>query len=119
MSEYVSLCTLAINGQEITDFKTFTDNEREIRKPVPLMNKTGRCRVTARPGCKLDYVVPMDGEEFDFDSVENGTLTVQYENGRRTTYSGVSTAKVGEAKLDGEKEVVRTIEFIAEKRVEE
>jgi hypothetical protein len=117
--EYVNRCTLTVNGQAIEDFKSFTDNERELRKAVNLMNRTGRCRVTERPGCKLDYVVPLDGEEFNFDDVEDGTLTVEYENGTRTTFSGVSTAKIGEAKIDGENEVVRTIEFIAEKRVKE
>ena len=117
--EYVNRCTLAVNGQSIDDFKSFTDNERELRKSVNLMNKTGHCRVTERPGCKLDYVVPMDADEFNFEEVEGGTLTVEYENGTRITFSGVSTAKIGEAKIDGENEVVRTIEFIAEGRAKE
>lgn len=117
--EYVNRCTLTVNGQAIEDFKSFTDNERELRKAVNLMNKTGRCRVTERPSCKVDYVVPLSGPEFDFDEVEGGTLTVEYENGTRLTFSGVSTSKVGEMKIDGENEAVRTIEFIAEKRVKE
>lgn len=116
MGEYINKCVLAIDGQEIDDFKSFTDNERELAKPVNLMNKTGRCKVTQRPGCKLDYVVPLDAPEFDFEGVEDGTLVVDYENGKRVIFTGVQTMKIGEDKVDGENEVVRTIEFSAEKR---
>lgn len=114
--EYINRCILAVNGRNIDDFKSFTDNERELAKPVNLMNKTGHCAVTQRPGCKVDYVVPLDGEEFDFESVKDGTVTADYENGKRVIFTGVRTLKIGEDKIDGENELVRTIEFGAEKR---
>jgi hypothetical protein len=117
--EYINRCTLSINGQEITDFKKFTDNERELARQVNLMNKTGHCGVTQRPGCKLDYVVPLDSEPFDFDAVKDGTLSVEYENGKRITFSGVRTLKVGESTIDGDNELVQTIEFGAQKRAAE
>jgi hypothetical protein len=117
--EYVNRCTLDVNGQEITDFKSVTEDERELARKVALMNKTGHCTVTQRPGCKVDYVVPLDAPEFDFDSVKDGTLSIEYENGKRITYTGVRTLKVGESKVDGESELVRTIEFGAAKRIEE
>ncbi|MDA8137982.1 MAG: hypothetical protein M0036_04940 [Desulfobacteraceae bacterium] len=116
MSEYVNRCILAINGQNIEDFKTFTENERELARQVKLMNKSGSCGVTQRPGCKVDYVVPMEAPEFDFDSVKDGTLTVEYENGKRKIFTGVRTLKIGEEKIDGDNDVVRAIEFMAEKR---
>lgn len=117
--EYINRCILAINGQNIEDFKSFTDNERELARPVNLMNKTGHCTVTQRPGCKVDYVVPLDADEFDFESVKDGVLVVEYENGKRKIFTGVRTLKIGEEKIDGDNEVVRTIEFGAEKRREE
>jgi hypothetical protein len=117
--EYVNRCTLAIDGQNIEDFKTFTENERELARQVNLMNKTGHCGVTQRPGCKLDYVVPLDAPEFDFDAVRDGVLTVEYENGKRKIFTGVRTLKIGEEKIDGDNEVVRTIEFGAQQRREE
>jgi hypothetical protein len=117
--EYVSRCTLTANGQSIEDFKTVTENEIEKHKPVRLMNKTGACKVTPRYGTKVDYVVPEDAPEFDWESMSNGTLTIEYENGRRTTYTGVYVAKVGEQKVDGENETVRSIELICVGRVKE
>ncbi|MDA8137926.1 MAG: hypothetical protein M0036_04660 [Desulfobacteraceae bacterium] len=116
MSEYVNRCVLAINGQNIEDFKTFTEIERELSRRVNLMNKTGHCSVTQRPGCMLDYVVPLDGVEFDFEGVKDATLTVEYENGLRKIFTGVRTLKIGEEKIDGDNELVKTIEFSAEKR---
>lgn len=114
--EYVNRCTLVIDGQNIEDFKTFTENERELARQVKLMHKTGHCSVTQRFGCQVDYVVPLDGEEFDFDTVKDGTLVVEYENGKRKIFTGVRTLKIGEEKVDGDNEVVRTIEFGAEQR---
>ncbi|MCF6246921.1 MAG: hypothetical protein L3J69_06115 [Desulfobacula sp.] len=118
MSDYVSSVTLDVNGTEIDDFKSFTDNERELHKPVNLMNTTGFMKATQRPGCKVDYVVPVDGE-FDWEDVKDGRLSVEYENGKRVTFTGVHTLKIGEAKVDGDNEVVRTIELGAKKRVKE
>ena len=117
--EYINRCTLTVNGQEIEDFKSVTENERELSRQVNLMNTTGHCSVTQRPGCKVDYVVPQAAAEFDFDSVKDGTLTIEYENGKRITYQGVRTLKIGEAKIDGDNELVKTIEFGAKKRLVE
>ena len=114
--EYINRCTLAINGQNIEDFKSFTDNARELARQVNLMNKTGHCSVTQRPGCKVDYVVPEDGEEFDFEAVVDGTLTVEFENGKRIIFTGVRTLTIGENTVDGDNELIRAIEFGAEKR---
>lgn len=119
MPEYISRCLLSANGQEIDDFKKFTEGEVELHKPVKLMNKTGACKVTPRYGVKVDYVVPSDGPEYDWEAMSNGTLAVEFENGQRTTYTGVYTAKVGEQVVDGENETVRTIELICVGRVKE
>lgn len=116
---YVNRCTLTVNGQAIEDFKSVTENERELARQVKLMNKTGHCGVTARPGVKVDYVVPEDAPAFDFAQVNAGTLTIEYENGKRITYTGVRTLKIGESKIDGDNELVQTIELGAEKRLEE
>lgn len=116
MSEYVNTVTLDVNGQEIEDFKSFTDNERELHKQVNLMNKTGFMKITQRPGCKVDYVVPAE-KEFDWESVKDGRLSVEYEDGKRVTFIGVYTLKIGEAKVDGDNEVVRSIELGAKERM--
>jgi len=118
MNDYVSRVTLDVNGTQIDDFKAFTDNERELHKAVNLMNTTGFMGTTQRPGCKVDYVVPVDGE-FDWEGVKDGRLSVEFENGKRITFTGVNTLKIGEAKVDGDNEVVRSIELGAKKRVKE
>jgi hypothetical protein len=119
MSEYVRKVLLEINGQEITDFKTVEEGERTLRVPVKLMNSTGFATVTQRPTVKVDYVIPKSTPEFDFDDVEEGTLTIDYENGTRITYSGLSCEKVGQVKYDEDNDAVKTVEFLAETRVEE
>jgi hypothetical protein len=118
MGDYLNKVTLEVDGQEVTDFKTFTEKELELAKQVNLMNKTGFMPVTPRYGVNVDYVVPAEGE-FDWESVKDGRLTAEYPNGQRITFTGVRTLKIGEAKVDGENEVVRTIELGAVKRVRE
>jgi hypothetical protein len=112
--EYVSQVLLEINGKKITDFKSVTEGERELYGAVKLMNGTGHYKKQERPTVKLDYVIPLDGAEFDFTEVRGGTITIDYQNGTRRRYTGVYTTKIGEAKFDGESEgVVRAIEFSA------
>lgn len=111
--EYVNRISLEVNGQEITDFDSFTEGERDLADQVKLMNKTGTVSRLERPSCSLDYVVPKDAPEFDFTTVIDGTLTVDYGNGTRKTYTGVRTSKIGSTKFDGDKAATRTIDFFA------
>lgn len=116
---YINKVSLEINGQVIDDFKTFKEGKRAIHKAVNLMHKTGKIRSTQRPTCSLDYAIPEDGAEFDFETVVDGTITVEYENGKRITYLGASVGEIGEVTYDEEKEAVKTIDFICQDRVEE
>jgi len=118
MPKYVGRVFLDVDGLVI-DFKTFTEKGFTARKPVSTMNRTGFVNVTPRYGCEVEYPIPEDEDEFDFEAVENGTLTVEYENGRRTTYTGVCFVESGDVKYDGENEAVRTITFGAAARVKE
>jgi hypothetical protein len=113
MSEYVSKVLLEINGKGITDFKAVEEEETELAKEVNLMNKTGSVDVTPRYRVGVDYVVPKDDEEFDFASVKDGTLTIDFDNGRRRQYRGIRTLKIGATTYDGEKEAIRKITFMA------
>ncbi len=117
--EYVSQVLLEINGMSIDDFSSVEEGEIERAKPVHLMNKTGKVKVTKRYSVSVDYVVPADKPEFDFDQVDDGTLTIDYQNGKRITYTGVSTLKIGKTTYDGDKEAKKTIDFMANRRSEE
>jgi len=117
MSEYVARVRLEINGKNIDDFKTVEVEEVEFNKEVNLMNKTGSVGVTPRHKINVDYVVPKDSEEFDFASVKDGTLTIDYDNGTRVSYKGVTVLKIGATSYDGEKEATRKISLMATDKV--
>ncbi len=117
--EFVSKVTMEVDGKNITDFKTFTENEIEVNKEVRLMNKTGFMPTTQHYGVKVDYVIPATNPEVDWAAVRSGRLSVEFENGKRITYTGVTTLKIGEMKVDGDNETVRTIELGATGKVEE
>jgi hypothetical protein len=117
--EYVSRVLLDINGQGIDDFKSVTEKEVEINKAVNLMNKTGFIGVTPRYGVEVDYVLPESETPFDFGSVKDGRLSIEFMNGKRVTYSGLYVLKIGDLAIDGEKEATKKVTFGAVKRVEE
>jgi len=119
MSEYVSLVLLEVNGQSITDFASVEEGKVELGQQVKLMNTTGYCKKVPRHTIQVDYVIPSDAPIFNFAGVQNGTLTIDYENGTRITYGGVSTMDIGEAKFDGDKETHRTISLMAITRTPE
>ena len=118
MEAYISTIGLEINGVEITDFNAFTEKQRTFKQPVNLMKTTGVLKVRERFGFSLDYVVPANKAEFDFKAVEDGTVTIDYENGTRITFGQVECLSIGDAKFGDEKEVVKTIDFIAGTRTE-
>lgn len=120
MTEYVNKVSLEVNGRSITDFKSASEPEREIFKQVPVMDGTGYARMTQRYApITVQYVVPKDASEFDWEAVENGRLTIERQNGKRITYTGVYVLKIGEAKADGENEMDQTIELGAVNRIVE
>lgn len=119
MPEYIAAVKLEVNGQEIDDFKSVTEKEIERHKQVNLMNKTGVIKVTPRYGIEVEYLIPKDSPEQDWSEVANATLTIDKDNGKRVTYSGVYVMKEGAAKYDGENEATKTIDLVATERIEE
>ncbi|HOX22376.1 MAG TPA: hypothetical protein PLL10_02850 [Elusimicrobiales bacterium] len=116
--EYVVSAELSCNGQSITDIKSVSEREVEYRRLVNLMNKTGVVDVKPRYQVTVDYVLPKNKPPFDWSGVKNGTLLVRLSNGRTISFTGVSTLKLGERKIDGENEVTQPIDLMAGERVE-
>jgi len=112
---YITRCALEVNGKTVTDFKGFSEKARTIRKKVPLMYKSGTAQITQRYEVEVDYVVPTTSA-FDFDSVQGGTLTIEFDGGDRVEFGGVATAEIGDATIDMENELVKKIRLIAETR---
>jgi hypothetical protein len=119
--EYVSQVTLEVNGEEITDFDKVKEPERALREPIQLMGKTGFVTVTPQYiNGTISYVIPRGVTEFDFDSVEDGTLTIDKGDGARVTYTGVFVAKIEEPEFDETgKKATRKITWAATGRTEE
>ena len=119
MEAYITTITLEIDGELLEDFNSFTEKGRVKKKLVKLMNGHGTTKVTASNLFSLDYVIPADKTEFDFDGLEDATVTVDYENGTRISFGGCEVLSIGEAKFDGDKEVTKNIEFAATTRTVE
>lgn len=119
MEAYITRIGLEVNGEQLEDFNGFTEKERLLKRTVALMNTTGTTKVKERPHFSIDYVVPSDKPEFDFAGLADATVTIDYENGKRISFGEVECLSIGEAKFDGDKEVVKTIEFVAGTRTEE
>lgn len=115
---YIAKCELAVGGQSITDFKSFTEKERELNKEVKLMGKTGFAGVTQRYQAEVEYVLPQTAP-FDWGTVKDGTLTVTYDGGRVVRLTGVYVLKIGDTKTDGENETTCSISLGASNRTEE
>jgi hypothetical protein len=109
--EYVSQVALEVNGKSLTDFKTVKEKKRDLWKSIKLMNKKGHYRTSSDDGVIVDYVVPSDAPEFDFESVRGGTITIDYLNGKRVTYTNVYPLEIGEQTHDEDNALIRTIDF--------
>jgi len=115
---YVSKIELAVNGQSITDFQSFSEKSVELNKTVKLMNKTGFVGVTPRYEVEVDYVIPQSGA-FDWRGVADGTLTITMDGGKVVRYTGVTVLTIGDLKFDSEKEATRAITLGATARSED
>lgn len=119
MEAYATQITLTVNGAQLEDFNAFTEKERVFKKTINLMNSTGFVRTFQRHHFTLDYVIPADKPEYDFEKVQDATVVIGYESGRIVQFGGVECLSIGDAKYDGDKEVTKAIEFGATYRVEE
>ena len=113
--EYVSRVLLEIDSQNIEDFEEVEEGDVELAKAVELMNKIGTCELLPKYSIKVKYAIPKDADEFDFNSVKNGRLTIDRKNGMRIVYTGVTRIKIGATKY-GKDVATKEIEFIATDR---
>lgn len=112
---HVNRVTVSIDGEDESNFKAFRKGAVKKRGQVALMNKNGTSRFTGRYSFGLDYVVPEVGErDWESDDLEDLTVVVAYENGASVQYRKAAVEEVGEETIDGEGEVIRPIQFIAE-----
>ena len=116
-NELVREILLEVNGELLTDFTAVTEGERVLRKAVKLHSKTAFVKVPPEYNITVDYNIPDNRPEFDFEGMQNGTLTIDRQNGTRITFSGVNVLSIGEAKYGGEDGPTIPVKMIADKRI--
>jgi len=114
---YVSSIVLAVNGQNISDFKSVTPKAVDRYKAVKLMGKTGFIKVTPRYAVDVEYVLPETGA-FDWSTVSDGTLTITESGGKQIVFTGVFILTEGDVKYDAENEATMAVSLGAAKRTE-
>ena len=114
----VSQLTLEVNGATFNDIISFTDNSVQKHIMVPMMSKTGFAKMTPRYGFSVEVTYPRTPSGIDLDNVENGTFTVEYDNGSRTLYQGVYTLDTGDKATTGDSETVTTKAYGATNKIE-
>lgn len=112
----VTKITFEINGVQFENFSSFTENARVSSRQVFLMNSTTSAKMFVRHSFSLDRT-RIIGDTFEFDGLENATVTIEYEGGERVTFSAVHVIEVGAETADGESDLTSTIEFGAAGRI--
>lgn len=117
----VSRCRVFINGSEMSDFKNFRTNDREIARTVKLMNATDYVDVTPENVFMIDYVPKKGVAEYDFEGMLDGTKNVKVakHGGGSYLFQNCKCLTIGGEDMDGEKELVKTITVFAESRSDE
>jgi hypothetical protein len=108
-----------LNGSKIEHLKNFKPGEEVFREEVDLMEGSGTVDKGTKYKFSFDYAIPKIGPKLNWRDIEDATFTVELDGGSRLTYSGVDCLSQGEMTIDGEKEAVMTITFIAGSKEED
>lgn len=114
----IAKIALSWEGQEITEFQSFTEKGVKHGDRVPLMGGSEYVEFDAPEyGFELDYVEPREGG-FDFEKTKGtpATVTIFYQGGRKRVYRGVRLLEEGDSKLDGKSGKIIPYTFMATKR---
>ena len=98
----ISSLSLILDGEQITDFSKFKENEVEVAQTVDHFYGQDTVDVPPAYGFELAYL-PKSGAERDWLK-EKGkimTLVVNYAGGNKVTYTGVKLLKFTPNELDG------------------
>lgn len=118
MGKLVTRCKVEVDGIPVKFFKNFKEHTRTVGKMVKLMGGSTPIDQTPEYTFSIDYAKPK-GKPTDWNLFKGGTVTVDIEDAERVTFEVASTLSVGEYTADDENEMTQTIEFGAERRVEE
>lgn len=115
-SKYIAAADVILDGAELKDVKRVREGRRVLRKQVKVMRRRGSIRQTPNYMIELDTLIPEDGPGYDYESIEDKTLTIEYDNGTKAIYLGVSTLEVGDEEFDDDNETIRKVTLVAADR---
>lgn len=119
--EFASLGIVEVDGQEI-DLTKLDVRVTTGRKPVKTINRKGRVKGFAKGITEyvlsLTVAVPLNSSEPDWDNVTDAKVTVEEENGTRTSYTNCFTTEVGTS-YTVDNEEVRDLQMVALDKVVE
>lgn len=122
LKEYVGSISLEVDGREI-EIATVSPTTNTGRRPVKTMNRlrniAGFSRGITTHDIRAAAVIPIDGEDINWDNIEGAKLTIDPGNGgKRTSYLDCFSVEVG-AEYQAEGEARRNITLVAVRKVEE
>ena len=110
--EGVSKIVLQLGGSKVSNFESIEEPDVDVGFQEELMDgdMQGDQEPSYKP-IKLVYVLKKGGGDPNFESVKDATLEIDYLDGRKVTYTGVKTLKVGYTKHQRGKLARLTLEF--------
>lgn len=122
LKEYVGSITLEVDGKEI-DVATVSPTTNTGKRSVKVMNRmrtiAGFSRGIKTHDLRVTVVIPIGGEEIDWEEIEGAKLTIDPGNGgQRESYLDCFSTEVG-AEYQAEGEARRNISMVAVRKVKE
>jgi len=123
LEEYVGAIVLEVDGVE-AEVVSYSVTSNTGRKPVKVMNRTGRVKGFARGveshELKVTVVIPLDGDRIDWWNMVGAKLThyPASPGGKRVSYRDCSTMELGE-QYSVDNEARRDLTVFSTQRVEE
>ena len=111
----ISNVTIVLDGEKITGFKQFKENEIEEAQTVELADGEDVVEVPPKYGFSLT-VVPDSGADRDWSGTKNATAIIQYKGGKKVVFTGCRLLKQTPGDIDGKTAKETQLEFYAASR---
>lgn len=108
---------LILDGELITGFKSFKENEIEEAAVVETMDGQDVVDLPEKYGFSLKYL-PNSGADRDWRGTRNATLINQRVGGKKVVYGGCRLLKWSPSEMDGKTPLEYQLDFYAKTRDE-
>jgi len=111
----ISKLTLILDGEEITDFSKFKENEVESTVRVPLHNSEDVAESTPSHGFSVTFL-PGSGADRNWNGIRGVTAIAQYKGGAKVVFGDCSVLKYTPNDMDGKTAKECVVEWFAKTR---